>query len=103
MKLKLSSDDRCAIDLVLEERAAAGSNLEHCFGKPTAALQKRVRAVERVLDVLGQWPAQEPPGDLANRTMKFIGRHAHESVPVPAASRRPASVSHASAQQRSLQ
>ena len=103
MKVKLSSDDRCAIDLVLEERAAADGNLEHCFGKTTAALQKRIRAVEKVFDLMAQWPAQEPPGNLAAATMKFIQRHAHEAVPNPAtAARRPATVSHASAEHRSL-
>jgi hypothetical protein len=102
MKVKLSSDDRCAIDLVLEERAAANGNLEHCFGKTTAALQKRIRAVEKVFDLLEQWPAQEPPANLVAGTMKFIQHHGHEAAPGPAAARRPATVSHASAEHRSL-
>lgn len=85
MKVKLSSDDRCAIDLVLEARAQGNGAVESCFGKSTAALQKRVRATEKILGTLAQMPATEPPVNLVAKTMKFIQKHQHDVVIAPAA------------------
>ena len=85
MKVKLSSDDRCAIDLVLEARAEGNGSMESCFGKSTGALQKRMRGVETVLGALSQMPATEPPANLVAKTMKFIRRHEHDVAIAPAA------------------
>ena len=85
MKVKLSSDDRCAIDLVLEARAEGHGSLEGCFGKSTAALQKRMKAVDKVLGALAQMPADEPPTNLVAKTMKFIRKHEHDVAIAPAA------------------
>ena len=107
-KVKLSEEDRCAIDLVLEQRAAANngdaSGLEHCFGKPTASLQARVQKVTQLLDVLAQMPVEEPPMNLAEKTLRFVHQHQHErpAPPIPA-TRRPTSIHHGGAAQRSLQ
>lgn len=84
MKVKLSSDDRCAIDLVLEARAEGNGSVESCFGKSTAALQKRMRAVDKVLGALSQMPAEEPPANLVTKTMKFIRKHEHDVAIAPA-------------------
>jgi hypothetical protein len=102
-KIKLSEEDRCAIDLVLEQRAAAGGSLEHCFGKPSASLQKRVKKVSELFDTLGQLPTEEPRTNLAAATMKFIRQHEHE-VPAhtqPQPARRP--VMYHAAMHRALQ
>jgi hypothetical protein len=79
MKVKLNHDDLCAIDLVLEQRAA-GTVSGRCFGKPTASLQKRIKRVEQLFDLLGQLPAQEPPLKLVAGTLKHIRRHEHDAL-----------------------
>ncbi len=105
MRIKLSKQDRCAIDLVLEHRAAGGGNLEQCFDKSGRALQRRVDAVEKVFDVLSLCEAEEPQVGLAASTMKFIEQNAHTGVGVHAESagerRRPYVIAHAPGQ-RSL-
>lgn len=80
MKVKLSDDDRCAIDLVLEERAAGDAQFEQCFGKSGGVtLQKRVARVEKLLNLLDQMPAEDPSAKLLAGTMKFITKHAPAS------------------------
>jgi hypothetical protein len=106
-KVKLSEEDRCAIDLVLEQRAAANnggvSGLEQCFGKPSASLLKRVQKVTQLLDVLAQMPAEDPPMNLLESTLRFVQQHQHE-VPraQPTLSRRPGAIHHLGAANRSL-
>ena len=90
MKVKLSSDDRCAIDLVLESRAEGNGSIEACFGKSSAALPQRVGAVETILGTLAQMPVSEPPSNLVAKTLKFIKKHEHDATITPAAIRRPA-------------
>ena len=83
MRVKLSQEDCCAIDLVLEHRngdASADSVSVHCFGKSTASLQKRVKKVEGILDVLSQAEAAEPSAKLVAMTMRHIKR-AEQSAP----------------------
>jgi hypothetical protein len=107
-KVKLSEEDRCAIDLVLEQRAAANNGgiggLEQCFGKPSASLLKRVQKVTQLLDVLGQMPAEDPPMSLAESTLRFVQRHQHQipSAQAPMPSRRPGTIHHVGAANRSL-
>jgi hypothetical protein len=106
-KVKLSEEDRCAIDLVLEQRAAVNngdpSGLEHCFGKATASLQARVEKVTELLDLVGQMPPEEPPTNLAEKTMRFVRQHEHERLSPLPSTRRPALIHHGGAAQRSLQ
>src|SRR5437868_6259832 len=98
MKVKLSEEDRCAIDLVLEQRAAAAAGgLEHCFGKSSASLQKRVAQVGKLFDLLGHLPAEEPPANLVAATMKYVQRHEHEVIGQAAAPRRAVVVHHPAA------
>jgi hypothetical protein len=93
MKVKLSHEDRCAIDLVLEHRAN-GSVSQRCFGKPTASTRKRVKRVERVLELLAALPATEPSPTLTTATLKYIRRHEHDGVAAVSSASRPATVSH---------
>jgi hypothetical protein len=86
MKMKkLNSDDRCAVDLLLEARAEGNGALEECFGKSSASLQKHVRAAEKLFGLLDQMPAAQSPAHLVDRTMKFIKKHEHDvTLPRPA-------------------
>ena len=79
MKVKLTDEDRCAIDLVLEHRGAGNGQLELCYTKNTGrSLKRRVDAVEKLFDVLEQSPAVEPRMDLAAATMQFIETNGNE-------------------------
>ena len=55
------------------------------FVKPAAGTRKRVKRVEEVLDLLSHLPAEEPSSTLVAATLKFIRRHEHDGVAVPAA------------------
>ena len=101
MTVKLNNDDLCAIDLVLEQRAA-GTVSDHCFGKPTASLQKRIKRVERLFDLFGQMPAQDPPATLLTATLKHVLRHEYDMIGVQSAASKPTMVSHPMSQ-RTLQ
>ena len=92
MKVKLSSDDKCAIDLVLEDRTSSDGNLPNCFGKQTAAIKARVKRVEQLFDTMSQWPVEEPPTTLVASTLKYVKRHAHEVATHPE-TRKPAAIS----------
>lgn len=102
MKVKLSNEDRCAIDLVLEERVAVEATPSHCFGKPAAGLKKRMKRVEKLFDLLGQLPAQDPPTTLLTATLKHVRRHEHDTIGVQASVSKPVTVSHTMSQ-RTLQ
>jgi hypothetical protein len=100
MKVKLSNEDRCAIDLVLEQRVAVDAGTGHC--KPASGLKKRIKRVEKLFDLLGQLPAQEPPTTLLTTTLKYVRRHEHDTIGVQPSASKPATVSHTMSQ-RALQ
>jgi hypothetical protein len=70
MKLKLTSDDRTAIDLLLGETAAAAKAPSHRF--VATAARKHVDSVRTVLELLAVLPAPEPSANLAARTLEHI-------------------------------
>ena len=81
MTRKLNEADRAAVDLVFDRilsavngRAAtsAGPNLVP-LTQPVS--DERLTAVEKVLSLLENMPAAEPPADLAARTFQHIARH----------------------------
>ena len=80
MKLKLNNDDRCAIDLVLQQRSADEEVSANCFAKSNASLQKRVKRVEKLFDLLAQMPQQEPPANLLAATLKHVRLHEHDVI-----------------------
>src|SRR5579862_3242018 len=85
MKMKLNSDDRCAVDVVLESKAQGNGALESCYGKASASLQKHVRAAEKLFQLLDNMPAPAVPQNLVAHTLKFIKRHEHDvALPAPA-------------------
>ena len=83
MTVKLSNDDRCAIDLVLEQRAGDGLVSEYCFGKSSASLQMRVERVEQLFDLMAQMRVEEPRTQLMAKTLRHIQRHLNDSTARP--------------------
>ena len=75
---------RLAGPLSAYARAEGAGSVDGCFGKSTAALQKRVHAVEQILGALAQLPAPQPPNNLVAKTLKFIKKHEHDVTIAPA-------------------
>jgi hypothetical protein len=76
MKIKLTTDDRNAIDLLLDQAVAAASAPSsvpsHRYAAGTGT--EPVQAVRRVLQLLNALPAAKPPADLASKTLAHIAR-----------------------------
>src|SRR5690242_13091129 len=69
---KLSDDDRRAVDLILN-RTAEVQEGKAVFAAPSQLpSQERLQAVEQVFALLENWVAEEPPADLAARTLQRI-------------------------------
>jgi hypothetical protein len=83
----LSSDDRCAVDVLLEARSEGNGALENCFNKSSASLHKHLKAAEQLFHMIGQMPVSEPPPNLVARTLKFIKKHEHDVMKQPAEQR----------------
>lgn len=66
MNVTLRDEDALAIDLLLDGTTATGTRFAAAPG------QERVQGAERVLGVLGNLPATDPPADLVARTLRFI-------------------------------
>ncbi len=79
MKLKLTSEDRDAIDLLLDRAASAPAALPQAQGQSPphryapAAAPAQVEAVRKVLGTLQVLPVVDPPVDLVSRTLARIG------------------------------
>lgn len=74
MANRLGDDDRKAIDLIMD-RANTVSEVGYAAPSP-AVTQARLRAVQRVLSLLEQMPAMDPPEGLADRTVNQVLQHA---------------------------
>lgn len=74
---KLTREDRCALDLLLDGEV---SNLSDSgvFVKSVDVEPQRVQTVKQVLSLLNQLPAADPPRDLMGRTLHKIDRLARE-------------------------
>jgi hypothetical protein len=69
MSASLSNDDRCAVDLLLENAPPAQGGVS-CFTKSASSdMQKRLAKVEEILHLLDEHVAPEPAKDLAARTV----------------------------------
>ena len=102
MTVKLSNNDRCAIDLALQQRTGDEEVPAHCFDKSNATLRKQVTQVERLFDLLGHMPAQDPPDNLLKTTLRHVHRHEHDAVAAPPSASKATLVSHPMSQ-RALQ
>ena len=90
MKLKLTPDDRTAIDLLLGEASAAAQNPPQRQTQRYAATAdtQHVQAVRTVLQLLAVLPAPEPSPDLVSRTLAHVQQAAgqtHQPIAQPAA------------------
>lgn len=73
MTTRLGDEDRRAVDLLLDQ--AVGSGHSAMYAQPQQdGFERRVKSVERLLNVLGSMPADEPAPDLADRTLERINQ-----------------------------
>jgi hypothetical protein len=82
MKLKLTTEDRNAIDLILDQAAAAVKSPSPVY--MPAAGAEHLKAVQTVLQFLHALPVSEPPADLASRTLAHISQATGKIVETPA-------------------
>ena len=81
MSASLSNDDRCAVDLLLENAQPPSQGISSCFTKAaSSAMQARLTRVETLLHLLDNDVAPEPAQDLAART---IARCTQKASPLP--------------------
>ncbi|HEX8523495.1 MAG TPA: hypothetical protein VF669_14675 [Tepidisphaeraceae bacterium] len=76
MTRKLNAEDRQAVDLVMDRATAAQGDGVVAM----ATAQPRVQSVEKILNVLANMPAIEPPADLMARTLRRIEQTAAQPM-----------------------
>jgi hypothetical protein len=88
MTRKLNESDRAAVDLLFDRINAAavahmnrGNPGESVYAAPGAVSEQRLAAVEKMLSLLDEMPAIEPPADLASRTIARVSRAAGSPIP----------------------
>jgi len=88
MRTRLDNEDRRAVDLLLERANGIGDTpaVEQLFKAPILGnFEKRIDTVDRVLELLGNMPVEDPPKDLVNRTLQRIAEvEANGRAKVPA-------------------
>jgi hypothetical protein len=75
MKKRLGDDDASAVDLAFDRRTRTtrSTGLAAIFGPPVNhAVAKRFSAVDAMLRLLAEMPADDPPPGLAKRTCDSI-------------------------------
>src|SRR5437868_10781760 len=79
----LGHDDQCAVDLVMEHRAAGPANgWAQCFHKNmSAGMRKRIDRVEKLLGLLDLMPAADPPANLVTKTLRRIEQSTGRRIP----------------------
>jgi hypothetical protein len=85
--VRLSNDDRCAVDLILERDGAGSDGINNCFtAAPSAEMQGRLNQVEKILHLLDAHAPAEPASDLLARTLARCDQQAqvNRAMPVPA-------------------
>lgn len=85
MPKQLSPEDRRAVDLVLDRDSVGASAM---YASVTNGMGQRMERVERLLSLLGEMEAGDPPADLARRTLDRIHEQqarVHAPVRAPAA------------------
>ena len=70
MAKKISHEDGRAIDLLLDRAGTVARSSDVKSAK--SSIRPRLAAAERVLRLLDQMPAMEPPADLVQRTLARI-------------------------------
>lgn len=77
MSLKLTDDDRTAIDLLLDQGLspeASGGGRAGFVTPSFDAVRVRLRHASELLKLLNHMPAIEPPSDLVAKTLAHIDR-----------------------------
>jgi hypothetical protein len=74
---KLSDEDRRAIDLLLDHGLGRKDRVATLA---PAASQQRLFAAEKLLKIIGELPAEEPPVGIVERTMALIDADAGRPV-----------------------
>lgn len=73
MSLKMREEDRRAMDVLLDRSAvAAGKNGVPVYATTDENVRSRIVVVEKVLSLLDQVAAEEPPRHLLDRTLRFV-------------------------------
>jgi hypothetical protein len=90
MNARLTNDDSCAVDLLLERGHQPNGNggMTGCFTTaPSADLQQRLTRVEQILHLLNYYTVPEPASDLVARTLarcdRAAGLQPHPGGPAP--------------------
>ena len=92
MTRKLNEADRAAVDMLFDRINAASNggngNGDSVYAAAGAVSEERLAAVQKVLSLLDEVPAMEPPADLAVRTLQRVARDggipASMQTPAPA-------------------
>lgn len=86
MARKLREDDARVVDMLLDRGESSDGGAQVFTNPQPEMVTRRFQSVERLLKVLDQMPAAEPPMDLVSRTLDFIeeatttGRRARPSA-----------------------
>jgi hypothetical protein len=86
MTRKLTNTDRDAVDLLFDriQSAGDGNGGDGVVAMASAVPEGNLQAVEKVLGLLAQMPAPEPPSDLATRTLTRLARATGTAATIPA-------------------
>jgi len=83
--VRLSNDDCCAVDLMMERSGTGPQGITNCFtAAPSTEMQERLTRVEKILHLLDLHPATEPDQDLLARTLARCDQQARVAASVPA-------------------
>jgi hypothetical protein len=85
--VRLSNDDRCAVDLMLERDGIGSDGIGNCFtAAPSDEMQARLTRVEKILHLLDAHLPGEPASDLVAKTLARCDQQAqvNRAMPVPA-------------------
>lgn len=77
MAKRLGDDDGKAVDVVLDQHASNGHPSKVKAFVTTPDLAERVDRVQRLLHLLDQLPALDPPHDLVGKTLARIDQGAY--------------------------
>ena len=87
MTRKLNDADRAAVDMLFDRISTtnASNGKDGMITMSSAVGDANLQAVEKVLDLLGNMPAPEPPADLATRTLQRVARATGTMPTIPPA------------------
>jgi hypothetical protein len=86
MSVRLSNDDCCAVDLILERDQTGTQGIPPCFtAAPSDNLQQRLTRVEQILHLLDHHTPIEPAEDLLHKTLARCEQKAPVNAPGVAA------------------